>query len=83
MRSIDNALADVLQKYKAMTYDLQHDAPSQWTVTVWNERVPGSYVKIEIHDVGGMPAALVLQRFNVGHRSMSRFMDRLLDALED
>jgi len=83
MKTPDNALADVVQKYRAMTYEVQYDAPTQWTLTVYNECAPGSYLKIEVHDVEGMPAALVLERHNVGRRSMARFMNRLLDALED
>lgn len=84
MRSLDNALADILPRYKGLTYDIEqtHD-PRQHLLTVWNECAPGSYLKIEIHNVEGIPAALVLQRFNVGRRSMNRFMNRLLDALED
>jgi len=83
MRTLDNALADVTNHYKAITYDIVMNTPTQTTITVWNECAPGSYLKIEIHDVEGMPAALVLERHNVGRRSMARFMDRLLDALED
>ena len=83
MRSIDNALADISAKYKAMTYEIEMKTCTQWILTVYNERVPGSYLKIEIHDVGGIPAALVLERQSLGYPSMSRFMNRLMDALED
>lgn len=82
MRSIDNALADILPHYRALTYEIQEDTPKQWTVTVYNECAPGSYLKIEVHDVEGIPAALVMERHNIGRRSMTRFMDRLLDALD-
>lgn len=84
MKPLDNALSDVCLFYKALTYEIEStEDPTQQIVTVYNERAPGSYLKIELHDVNGVPAALVLQKVNVGRRSMSRFMDRLLDALED
>lgn len=84
MKTLDNALADVLLKYKGLTYEIEPtEDPRQQIFTIWNECAPGSYLKIEIHDVGGMPAALVLQKVNVGRRSMTRFMDRLMDALDD
>lgn len=82
MRSIDNAMSDLSAKYRGITYDIIHDSPTQWTLTVFNESIPGSYLKIEISDVGGAPVALVLERRSLGYRSMSRFMDRLLDALD-
>ena len=83
MRTLDIALEDVVTQYKALTYEVEQLSPTQWILTVWNERVPGSYLKIELHDVGGVPAALVMERHNVGRRSMTRFMDRFMDALED
>lgn len=83
MRTLDIALEDVVTQYKALTYEVEQLSPTQWILTVWNERVPGSYLKIELHDVGGVPAALVMERYNVGRRSMTRFMDRFMDALED
>jgi hypothetical protein len=84
MKTLDNALADILSHYKGLTYDIEPtEDPRQHILTVWNERIPGSYLKIELHDVGGMPAALVIERHNVGRRSMTQFMDRLMDALDD
>jgi len=84
MRSIDNAMTDVAAKYRGLTYDVETtQSPTQHILTVYNECAPGSYLKIEVHDVNGMPVALVLQKVNVGRRSMARFLDRLLDALED
>ncbi len=82
MRSIDDAMADLSAKYKAMTYEIETKTPTQWLLTVYNECVPGSYLKIEIHDLEGVPAALVLERRSLGYPSMSRFMNRLMDALD-
>jgi hypothetical protein len=82
MRSLDNALTDVQSKYKGMTYEIAQNSPTQWTVTVYNECAPGSYLKIEVLDVEGTATACVLEQHNVGRRSMTRFMNRLMDALE-
>lgn len=77
-------MSDVSSLYRGLTYDVETtQTPTQHILTVYNECAPGSYLKIEIHDVGGVPVALVLQKVNVGRRSMARFLDRLLDALED
>ena len=83
MRSIDTAVPNLLRSYRGVTHDLRYDTPTQWTLTVYNESIPASYLKIEVHDVGGIPAALVLERRSVGYRSMSLFMNRLMNALED
>lgn len=53
-----------------------------WIVNVYNQNAPGSLLQIEIIDDEGVPKCSVLQKINVGYRSMSRFMDRLVDALE-
>jgi hypothetical protein len=82
MRSIDNAMTDLSAKYRGMTYEIQPKSRKRWIVTVYNECVPGSYLKIEILDQNGVPAALVMERRSLGYPSMSRFMDRLMDALD-
>lgn len=70
-------------RYKGLTYELRDtEDPTQQILTVWNECVPGSYLTIELHDNEGVPAALVLHQHNVGRRSMTRFMNRLMDALD-
>lgn len=81
MRSIDNALAEILPNYKGLTFEIEPDTPSRTLLTVWNECAPGSYLKIEILDNDGIPAACVLEKVNVGRKSMVRFMNRLMDAL--
>lgn len=81
MRSIDTVLAEILPTYKGITYEIQPDTSERTLLTVWNERAPGSYLKIEILDVEGTAAACVLEKVNVGRRSMTRFMNRLMDAL--
>ena len=81
MLALDNALAEILPKYKGVTAEITPDTPQRTLLTVWNECAPGSYLKIEILDNEGTPTACVLERMNVGHRSMTRFMNRLMDAL--
>ena len=84
MDSICNAMTKVVSKYKGLTYEIAETTDShQHILTVYNECVPGSYLKLEVHDVGRVPVVLVLQKINVGRRSMVRFLDRLLDALDD
>lgn len=83
MRSVDNAMADILRAYKGVTFEIEPDTPQRTLLTVSNERVPGSYLKIEVLDVEGTAVACVLERINLGYRSMSRFMHRLMNALED
>lgn len=81
MLAIDNALADILSNYKGLTYEITPDTPQRTLLTVWNECAPGSYLKIEILNNEGTPVACVLEKVNVGRRSMVRFMNRLMDAL--
>jgi hypothetical protein len=83
MRTLDNALDDVLTHYKAVTYEILPESPTQWIVTVYNECAPGSYLKIEVLNLEGTATACVLERYNVGRRSMTRFMNYLMDALDD
>jgi hypothetical protein len=82
MRSLDNAMADLSAKYRGMTYEIQPKSRKRWILSVYNECVPGSYLKIEILDQNGVPAALVMERRSLGYPSMSRFMNRLMDALD-
>ncbi len=82
MRSLDNAMADLSAKYRGMTYEIDPKSRKRWILTVYNECVPGSYLKIEILDRNGVPAALVMERRSLGYPSMSRFMNRLMDALD-
>jgi len=82
MRSIDNAMADLSARYRGMTYEIEPKSQNRWILSVYNERIPGSYLKIEILDQDGVPVALVMERRSLGYLSMSRFMNRLMDALD-
>lgn len=85
MKNIDNALADVLANYKLNTldYDITKvDTQDAWIVNVYNREAPGSLLKIEVIDDYGIPKCCVLQKTNVGRRSMFKFMNLFVDALE-
>lgn len=87
MKNIYNALSDVVSKYKAnvLEYDILQHIPEDnlWIVNIYNRDAPGSVLQIEIIDDYGVPLCCVLQKVNVGRKSMAKFMDRLLDALDD
>lgn len=86
MKNVHNALSTVLEKYHTDTlhYDVVQEFPDDqlWIVNVYNRNAPGSLLQIEIIDDDGVPKCCVLQKVNVGHRSMFNFMNRLVDALE-
>jgi hypothetical protein len=86
MKNVHNALSSVIEKYQRDTlqYDViqELEADQLWIVNVYNRSAPGSLLQIEIIDDDGVPKCCVLQKLNVGRRSMCRFMDRLVDALE-
>lgn len=87
MRNIDNALSDVVELYKFDTirYDIikANYEENVWIVNVYNTNAPESLLKIEIIDNNGQPACCVLERTNVGRRSMFKFMNRLVNSLQD
>jgi hypothetical protein len=87
MKNVQNALTDVIEKYRAdtLTYDViqENTNESFWIVNVYNQNAPGSLLQIEIIDDAGVPKCCVLQKVNVGRRSMCRFMDRLVNALDE
>jgi hypothetical protein len=86
MRNIDNALTDVVCMYSTncIEYDILHYNQEDlfWVVNVFNRNAPGSLLQIEVIDDDGIPKCCVLQKVNVGRRSMVRFMNRLVNALE-
>jgi hypothetical protein len=85
MKNVDNALSGVVDSYgNSLSYNIVQYLPEDhlWTVNVHNRNVPGSLLQIEIIDDKGIPKCCVLQKINVGRRSMFQFMNRLVDALE-
>lgn len=86
MKNVHNALSTVVETYKndTLEYDVIQELVDDnlWIVNVYNRNAPGSLLQIEIIDDDGIPKCCVLQKVNVGRRSMCRFMDKLVDALE-
>lgn len=86
MRNVENALTDVAAMYGPgeLQYEIVEykEQDSLWIVNVYNQGVPEALLQVEIIDDNGTPVCSVLTRRNVGRRSMNRFMDRLIDALE-
>jgi hypothetical protein len=85
MKNIHNALSDVMEQYKSLDCKvvdyIAEDA--LWVVNVWNRDVSGSLLQIEVIDDDGIPKCSVLQKVNVGRKSMFKFMNRLVDALDE
>lgn len=86
MRNVYNALTDVVKMYtaNAIDYDVVRYIAEDnlWVVKVYNKDADGSFLEIEIIDDNGIPKCCVLQKVNVGRRSMFKFMNRLVNALE-
>lgn len=86
MRNVYNALTDVVNMYTANAIDyevVRYVAEDNlWVVKVYNKDADGSFLEIEIIDDNGIPKCCVLQKVNVGRRSMFKFMNRLVNALE-
>lgn len=86
MRNIDEALAQVICDYKPDTlrYSITQDIPDKvWIVDIHHQQAPESLLRIEVIDDDGVPKCLVLQKINVGRRSMYKFMNRLVNRLDD
>lgn len=86
MKNVHNALSDVMACYKANTLDyevVQHiPEDNLWIVNVYNRDATDSLLQIEVIDDDGIPKCCVLQKVNVGRKSMFKFMNRLVDALD-
>jgi hypothetical protein len=87
MKNVHNALSDVVSMYRAnvLEYDVIQYIPENnlWIVNVYNRDAPGSLLQFEVIDDDGIPKCCVLQKVNVGRRSMFKFMNRIVDALDD
>lgn len=86
MKYVTDALENVLSNYQpgTLTYDVERfDILNKlWIVNVRNTEVPDSLLQVEIIDDDDVPKCSVLQKVNVGRKSMFKFMNRLVDALE-
>lgn len=86
MKDIMTAFSETVSMYKPgmLEYMLIQHSPLDklWVVNVVNCDAPGSLLQIEVIDDDGIPKCSVLQKVNVGRKSMFRFMDNLVEALE-
>ncbi len=84
MKNVHNALSDVMEYYKLLNFEVVNFIPedSRWLIKVYEQANPSAFLEIEVIDDDGVPKCCVLQKVNVGRRSMFQFMNRLVDALE-
>jgi hypothetical protein len=84
MKNVHNALSDVMEYYKLLNFEVVNFIPedSRWLIKVYEQANPNAFLEIEVIDDDGVPKCCVLQKVNVGRRSMFQFMNRLVDALE-
>lgn len=84
MKNINEALNEVVNMYTAntLTYEINQLIPDNlWVINVHNQNAPGSLLQIEVIDDEGIAKCSVLQKVNVGRKSMCKFMDRFLENL--
>jgi hypothetical protein len=86
MRTLDNALSDTLESFTAHL-DARilpdPDLETRWRIQVEDRQAPGSLLEVEILNLNGEAVGCVLQRTQIPFRTMRRFMNRLMDALDD
>lgn len=84
MKNIHNALSDVLEHYNGELSGqvIEEHENNRWKIQVRHIQDANSLLEIEILDIENEPVGCVLQRVNIGRKSMNRFMDRLMNALE-
>jgi hypothetical protein len=85
--NIARALDKVLTYYppgilETKIFKTVSEEDSFWIVEVRNTEVPDSLLQIEIFDDNGVPKCCVTKKLNIGRRSMFKFMNDLVDALE-
>lgn len=84
MRNIHNALADTLTRFQPqLNWRILPDGDlnARWRIQVWTEGE--SLLEVEVLDLDGTPVGCVLDRRNISYRTMQRFMNTLMDNLED
>ena len=84
MKNIHNALSDALGHYNGVLSGqvVEEYENNRWKIQIRHVQDANSLLEIEILEVQNEPIGCVLQRVNIGRRSMNRFMDRLMNALE-
>jgi hypothetical protein len=84
MRNVENALADTLTRFQPqLDWRVLPDGDlnCRWRVQVWaGEDV---HLEVEVLEIEGEAVGCVLERRNISFRILQRFMDTLMDNLED
>ena len=89
MRSPYNAVSDVMNELgmlQSVRETVRQDPqnPQRWLITFESiQDSPHYRLDVEVMENDQHPYACVLNRFNVGYRSMTRIMDKLMDRLEE
>lgn len=84
MRNLHNALADTLEHFQPqLGWRILPDADleTRWRIQIWNGE--DSLLEVEVLNLDGVPVGCVLDRRNISFRTMQRFMNTLLDCLDD
>lgn len=84
MRNLHNALADTLARFQpALNWRIlpDPDLNTRWRIQVWEAE--DSVLDVEILNLDGTPVGCVLNRKNIPFRTMQRFMDTLMDNLDE
>jgi hypothetical protein len=84
MRNLHNALADTLAHFHPqLNWRILPDADldARWRIQVWHGE--DSRLEVEILNLEGDAVGCVLERKNISSRIMHRFMDRLMNALDE
>jgi hypothetical protein len=86
MRTLATALSDTLESFEAHLEARilpDPDLETRWRIQVEDRQTPGSLLEVEILNLEGEAVGCVLQRTQIPFRTMRRFMNRLLDALDE
>lgn len=84
MRNLHNALADTLDRFQPrLNWRIlpDPDLTTRWRIQVWYG--DESLLETEILELDGEAVGCVLQRRNISFRTMQRFMDTLMQNLDD
>ena len=86
--SVHRALNKVIALYPSgrlnyKVYDSVSTTDKFWIVEVHNTDAPESLLQIEVFDDNGIPKCCVTKKLNVGRKSMFKFMNQFVDALEE
>lgn len=84
MRNLHDALSDTLDRFQPRLNSRilpDGDLDCRWRVQVWLG--DESLLEVEILDIDGTPVGCVLERRNISFRTMQRFMNTLMDNLDE